>query len=131
MDAARSLIYTKGVNRNLRSDKGTIILANEPRLLRELLANSFNIFWGNEVALQMTVAGQLPETIDRYHPAWVIVTLETLGDAALVIRGKTSSLNMIGLARDGQVAVVRRAVGDEETQVNLTLNMLYTILESV
>ncbi|MBI5033172.1 MAG: hypothetical protein HZB51_21845 [Chloroflexi bacterium] len=106
---------------------GSIILANEPPLLRELLAYTFERFWGDGVALQMQTSSDLAETIDTYQPTWLILTL----DSDKTDREKTaSSLNVLELAPDGQMARVKRTTGIEEEQENLTLEELFQILES-
>ncbi len=79
----------------------------------------------------MQAPSNLTETIDVYRPTWLIVTLEKLSEANKTNSAeKTTPVNVIELARDGQIAVVKRATGTEEKQENLTLNELCAILES-
>lgn len=120
------LAYSEDVEKIL-PPPGSIILANEPRLLRELLACACDHFLGLGVALQ---APALLDTSSNKQIEWIIVTLDASTELDELHRAEDAmaSPNILGLTRDGQVAHIQWADGGEERLAGVTLQQLIRIL---
>jgi hypothetical protein len=108
---------------------GRVILANEPRLLRELIAYTFDRFWGKGVAV--TSSTHIEEILGRQQSQWLVLTLEAQSEFAKTYWLETfPSLNVVRLSRDGRSAIIRWSNGTEETVDNITLQEFVKLLES-
>ncbi len=108
-----------------------IVLANDPRLLREMLKYALDQLLGASAVSQIQLSPTLVDRLAEKRPAWLIVTLDSHTYLPELIRRLTRSLptlNIMGLASDGHLARIRWANGNEEERDNPCFNELAQIL---
>ncbi len=111
-----------------------IVLANQPRLLREMLGRVFSITPGLQVVAEVDDPAHLPAVISHSQANWLIVTLD--GDNAALPtpnRVKDSSfLSLMAISADGKQIEVHTTTADGHAQsytlYDISLSNLLAIL---
>ena len=109
-----------------------IVLANQSRLLRGMLEWAINQTDDLEIAEVVSEVSDLPEVVNRLHPHWVIVSLETLDDRSGMLKNilrDHPGTRILGMAIDGSESIVRYLTLREEDLGELSLRKLMDILE--
>ena len=110
-----------------------VILANEPRLLREMLKRVFNKRFDLDVVAEVTNLSRLPVIIDRTHPQWVVVSLLPNGDFpsyALALPSLYPRVGLVAVAADGSRVKVKSGDLFERDLEGISLGDLLAILAS-
>lgn len=110
-----------------------IILANEPRLLREMLKRVFLKRCDLEVVAEVSNLSRLSEIIDRTRPQWVVVTLLPNGALPGYAHGLPvlyPRLGIVAVASDGSRVKVKSGDLFERDLEGISLNDLLAILAS-
>lgn len=110
-----------------------IILANEPRLLREMLKRVFRKRFDLEVVAEVSNLSRLSEVIARTQPQWVVVTLLPNGALPGYAHGLSllyPRLGIVAVAGDGSRVKVMSGDLFERDLDGISLNDLLAILAS-
>ncbi|HZD55371.1 MAG TPA: hypothetical protein VE136_01510 [Anaerolineales bacterium] len=110
-----------------------IILANEPRLLREMLKRVFLKRLDLEVVAEVSNLSHLSEIIDRTRPQWVVVTLLPNGGLPGYAHGLPALYPRVGIvavAGDGSRVKVKSGDAFERDLEGISLDDLLAILGS-
>jgi hypothetical protein len=105
-----------------------VILANGPRLLREILQRVINKADQLEVVREVTDAKDLPEVIEKLDPEWVIVTMPFSHHAHSWI-DEYPSVRFIFLSPNENHIKVKWHMSYEENYSDLSLKDFIHILE--
>ncbi len=108
-----------------------IILANETRLMREMLRRAIGKAPGLCVAGEAVDPAQLPAMVEETGAQWVVTTLRADGrlpEAVEALSRGRPSLRVLAVSSDGGRAVVRGAGREDRVLVNLSLTDLIAIL---
>lgn len=108
-----------------------VILANEPRLLREMLKRVITRAPELQVVGEVTDPTKLSPLLHKTHAQWLIVSLWPEGLVPGAIESllvEHSSLGILGMAGDGSQARIKRAESTEQELHNLSLNRLIAVL---
>ncbi len=111
---------------------GRVVLANDSRLLREMLKRVINKVPTLQVVEEIgDLAGLLP-AIQRTNPAWVVVSLSANGSMPEVTNTvlQEQSMHILGLRADWSRAKVKSLPFCEENLGSLSLRELIDILTS-
>jgi DNA-binding NarL/FixJ family response regulator len=110
-----------------------VILANEPRLLRDMLRRALTRAPGLEVVGEVTDPAELSSLISQSEAQWVVVSMWPEGTVPSAIRSLLtgcSALRILGLAADGSQAKITCSQCDQDTRGGLSLDELIDILEA-
>ena len=108
-----------------------IILANEPRLLRKLLARVFEKTPGVNVVCEVGDMSELPKAVDQTDPQWMVVSLWQKGNLPDIIKSilvQHPSIKVMGMAANGSAIAVKRPEAQEDPLTNLSLGDLLRVL---
>ena len=115
-----------------------VLLANQPRMFREMLHRALDRAPGVRLTLEATDLERLPEILARVQADWLIVTLDeqsTLPGPIQQIVAQNPTLSVVGISVDGEhleIQKVRVAKEDMEHRWlsldNITLSELLVIL---
>jgi DNA-binding NarL/FixJ family response regulator len=108
-----------------------IILANEPRLLRKLLARVFEKVPGVKVVCEVGDLAELPEAVEQTEPHWMVVPLWQQGRLPDVVRSilvEHPSIKVMGMAANGSAIAIKRPETQERPLTNLSLGDLLALL---
>ena len=108
-----------------------VILANEPRLFREMLERVFKKQIDLQVVAEVLNFSQLPDVIARTGADWVVVSLLPNGelpDYADVLISLHPRIGVLAVAWDGSQVKVKSSHLAEEELVGISLTDLLTIL---
>ena len=109
-----------------------VILANGSRLLREMLHRVINKADNLEVVQELPNYEELPSAIERFSPAWVIISLPYNLDAQRWINTYMSdypSVRFIFLSPENNSIKMKWQTSYEEDLANLSLKDFIHILE--
>jgi chemotaxis response regulator CheB len=109
-----------------------VILANDSRLLRELLQCVINKADNVEVVQEIPNHAELPSAIERFSPEWVILSLpfsNGVHDWLDVYMADHPSVRFILLSPDNNSIKMRWQVSYEEDLTNLSVKDFIHILE--
>jgi hypothetical protein len=110
-----------------------IILANEPRLLREMLKRVFLKRFDLQVVAEVSNFSRLSEVIDRTQPQWVVVSLLPNGRLPGYAHGLPALYPRVGIvavAGDGSRVKVKSGDLFERDLEGISLDDLLAILGS-
>lgn len=108
-----------------------VILANEPRLLREMLKRVITRAPELQVVGEVTDPTELSPLLRQTHAQWIIVSLWPEGLVPSAIESllvEHSSVRVLGMAGDGSQARIKRAEFTEQELCNLSLSRLIAVL---
>ncbi|RIK39815.1 MAG: hypothetical protein DCC55_16900 [Chloroflexi bacterium] len=112
-----------------------IILANEPRMLREMLQRALDGTPGFIVVDQNAELHQLADLLQQVQLDWLVVTLGADGEIereALAWLKRTPSLSLLALTADGSMGEIFLKTSEQEvlkfTLIEISLTALLTIL---
>ena len=109
-----------------------IILANKPRLLREMLERVLAKVDDLEIAGQAMNLAELLWLVEQMEPEWVIVSLTDHGNIPGTVKSllnRYPAVYILGIALDGsQVRVNQIGFPDDFVLANLSLEELINIL---
>ncbi len=108
-----------------------IILANEPRLFRQMLERAIKGALGLQVIGEVARSDDLVRILEHTDVQWVIMTLPSNGkipQMAEYLLHKHPSLNILAVAPDGRNSVKKSMGSHEEIFRNLSLDELIAIL---
>jgi hypothetical protein len=114
-------------------DLHPIILANESRLVRELLRHVIEKAPNLLVAAETDDADELPSMVDQIDAEWVIVSLSAQGRMPNVVEPllrQHPSLRILGVAVDSGWTRVKWIEAREEVLDNLSEDGLIAVLET-
>jgi DNA-binding NarL/FixJ family response regulator len=116
-----------------------ILLANQPRMLREMLHRALDRTPDVRLVLETDKPNQIPRILDRVRADWLIASLnedEQLPRPVQEAIQQNPSVSVLGLSADGSHVEVRGAVSHGESSEgrrysleNISLSELLTILE--
>jgi DNA-binding NarL/FixJ family response regulator len=109
-----------------------VILANDSRLLREMLQRVIGRSETLEVAQEMPSDEELPCAIERLDPEWVILSLPYQGNAYSWINACMTAhphMRFIFFSPDSRSIKMKWQASDEQDLTNLSLNDFIQILE--
>ena len=89
-----------------------ILLANQPRMLREMLHRALEKLPGVRLILETDAPRQIPSILDRVAPDWLITTLTPeaqLPEAVAEAIEHNPSVSVLGLSADGSKVEIRGA----------------------
>jgi DNA-binding NarL/FixJ family response regulator len=112
-------------------ERQQIILANEPRLLRKLLARVFDKASGVQVVCEISDLAELPDAVERTDPQWMIVPLWQQGKLPGVVKSilaQHPSIKVMGMAANGSAVAIERPGTQEQPLRNLSLGDLLAVL---
>lgn len=108
-----------------------VVLANEPRLLREMLRRVMARIPGLQVVGEVTDPDMLPSLVNETEAQWVITSIwpeGTLPSAVQSLLAERSSVCILGMAANGSQAKIARTGSGEENRDGLSLHDLIAIL---
>ena len=108
-----------------------IILANEPRLLRKLLARVFEKTPGVHVVCEVSDLAELQKAVDQTDPQWMVVPLWQKGRLPGIIKSilvQHPSIKVMGMAANGSAIAVKRPEAQERPLADLSLSDLLAVL---
>lgn len=111
-----------------------VILANEPRMLREMLQRALDSTPGFIVVDQNADLHQLSDLLQQVQLDWLVVSLGTEGEIAreaLAWLKRSPSLSLLALAADGARGEVFIKTGGHEVLKFSLLEMTLTTLVSI
>ena len=109
-----------------------IVLANQPRLLREMLGRVFSITPGLQVVAEVDDPMHLSDVISDSQANWLIVTLDGDGSAPLLNRAKESSFfSLMAISPDGKQVEVHTTTADGHAQSYTLYDISLSVLLSV
>jgi DNA-binding NarL/FixJ family response regulator len=109
-----------------------IVLANQSRLLREMLRHAIDKNARLHIVGQTTDLAGLLKTIEETTPQWVILSLSPEGNmpqAADIVVERHSTVRVLGMTIDGSQAKVRSSPSQEKRLGSLSLRELIAVLE--
>src|SRR5688500_17696074 len=109
-----------------------VILANDSRLLREMLHRVLNKSDNLEVVKELPNYEELPSAIEQFDPEWVIISLHYKIDAHSWINTYMAdypSVRFIFLAPENNSIKMKWQTSYEEDLANLSLKDFINILE--
>ena len=115
----------------MRSTK-RVLLADGPRLLREMLHHALDKADQLEVVGEVSNQDDLPSFIERYEPAWVLVAASYSGHAhrwAGPLLDEHPSLRFVFVAPNQNHITMKWQASHEEEFSNLSLRELIGLLE--
>lgn len=111
-----------------------IVLANRPRLLREMLEQVLAKVYDLEIAGQAINLAELLWLVEQKEPRWVIVSLTDSGSIPGTVKSllnRYPDICILGIALDGsQVRINQIGFPEDVTLANLSLEELINILRS-
>lgn len=111
--------------------KNRVVLANESRLLRDMLKRAIDKTSDLEVVDEVLDPARLVPVVETRRAHWAIVSLSSDGSmpavADRVVRQCTSA-SILGVAIDGTVAKIRSGTSDERVLDHLSLPELISVL---
>lgn len=108
-----------------------IILANEPRLLRKLLARVFEKTPGVKVVCEVGNLAELPSAVEQTDPQWMVVSLWQQGKLPDVIKSilvQHPSIKVMGMAANGSAIAIKCPEAQERPLSDLSLSDLLAVL---
>lgn len=108
-----------------------IVLANEPRLLREMLQRVVDKQPDLQVVSEVSDWAELPSTIERTEAQWVILPLLADGKMPAIVDSLLSTsptLHILAVAMDGSRIKMKCGASEEEWLNNLSLDALIALL---
>ena len=115
----------------MRSTK-RVLLADGPRLLREMLHHALDKADQLEVVGEVSSQDELPSSIERYEPAWVLVAASYSRDThhwTAPFLDEHPSLRFVFVAPNQNYIKMKWQASQEEEFSNLSLRELIDILE--
>jgi len=116
-------------------DPRRIILANQPRLLREMLSRVFAATPGLQVVGEVENFVGLAELMTRVKAHWIIVTLDGEGQSPLRVSSPSTGLpttSLMAISADGRQVEVQTAMADggihQYSLYDVSLTVLLAIL---
>ncbi len=109
-----------------------VILANESRLLREMLERVINKADHLEVVQEIPTHEELPSAIERFDPEWVILSLpfrNSLHGSIDACLAEYPAVRFILLSPDNSSIKVKCQAAREEDLTNISLQDFIRILE--
>ncbi len=110
-----------------------IIVANQQRLLREMMKRVIEKTPGFQVVGEGLEMAKLPAAIERTNAQWVIVSLRPEGELPQIVDDLLAvqpTLRVLALAPDGSQVKVKALKPREENLSNMNLNKLIAMLRS-
>jgi hypothetical protein len=110
-----------------------IVLANQSRLLREMLHHAIEKNPWLHIVGQTADVPDLLQTIERTAPHWVILSLSSKGNmpqAADIVVRRHSAVRVLGMTIDGSQAKVKTIPYEERSLGSLSLRDLIAVLMS-
>ncbi len=111
-----------------------MLLANKPRLLREMLERVLAKVYDLEIAGQAINLAELLLLVEQMEPHWVIVSLTDSGSIPGTVKSllnRYPTVYILGIALDGsQVLVNQIGFPEDVALANLSLEELINILRS-
>lgn len=110
-----------------------VILANNSRLVREMLKHAINKNPCLEVVDVIGNPSKLPKVVKKEEPRWVVVSLSPEGDLPQEVSkvlNHNTGINILGMTVDGSQAKLKYITAQEESLDKLTLHELIRILIS-
>ena len=118
-------------SRLVMSSAKRVILANDSRLLRDMLQRVIDKARQLEVVRQVPDHEELASTIDRFHPEWVIASLPNELDPWMKACMKDyPSVGFVFFSPDKNHIKIRSQESREEARSEVTLKELIQILET-
>lgn len=111
-----------------------IVLANEPRMLREMLQRALDSTPGFIVVDQNADLHQLSDLLQQVQLDWLVVTLGADGDVAREVftwLKRSPTLSVLALAADGAGGVVFIKTAEQDVQRFTLIEMTLTVLVSI
>jgi DNA-binding NarL/FixJ family response regulator len=116
-----------------------ILLANQPRMLREMLHRALDKTPDVRLVLETDKPKRIPKILDRVRADWLITSLDEEDQLPQPVREaieQNPSVSVLGLSADGSHVEVRGARSDDGNREgrrysleNISLAELLTILE--
>jgi len=115
------------------SQSQRIVLANQPRLLREMLGRVFSMTPGLQVVAEVDDPNYLSEIIDQVQVNWLIVTLGSDGAPPQISnRPKGSSVfSLMAISPDGKQIEVHTTTTDGNLQSYILYDISLAVLLSI
>lgn len=113
--------------------KRRIILANKPRLLREILKSAFQKYPDLQIVGESRDTNDLLDQITEFKANWVVVSLQPNGefpDSMQRILNHFPNLGIMAISSDGSQAKARCGDVYEKDLTHLSLNELVAMFRS-
>jgi DNA-binding NarL/FixJ family response regulator len=108
-----------------------IILANEPRLLRKLLARVLEMTPGVNVVCEVGSLAELPDAVEQTDPQWMVVSLWQQGKLPEIVKSilaQHPSIKVMGMAANGSAISIKRPEAQERPLTGISLTELLALL---
>ena len=92
-----------------------IIMANEPRVLRDMLGKVLSLPERTHVLGEVTNPTRLPLIVELLHPDWVVLTLQENGSFPSIadeVIERSPETGLLGVAENGELTRARRGACD-------------------
>ncbi len=136
--SAHNYVHNQAYNQSMNATGHPfqqIVLANQPRLLREMLGRVFSITPGLRVVAEVEDAASLAEICDESQITWLIVTLGSDGAVPSPLPTHTKGnqlLSLMAISPDGKQIEVQTTDADGSAQsytfYDISLAVLLSIL---
>ena len=136
--SAHNLVHDKAHNQTMNATIPPfrrIVLANQPRLLREMLGRVFSTTPGLQVVAEVEDATDLAEICGKAQITWLIVTLGNDGAVPAQLPNRTKGnafLSLMAISPDGKQVEVQTTAADGSMQnytfYDISLAVLLSIL---
>lgn len=120
------------MNKNLTRQR-RILLANGPRLLREIFKRAFQRYPGVEIVGEYRNSGNLAAQIGQLEAHWIIVSLKTNGEFPEFVDHVIKNypgIGVLAISMDGSKFKARCGELYEEDLTSMTLNDLMDMIRS-
>jgi len=117
------------VNPNL--DQQRIILANRPRLLREIIKRAFQRYPDMRIVGELSESINLLQCIEQLRAHWIVISLSPNGkfpEFVDLLMHDYPNIGVLAFATDGSKAKARCGDNSEEDLSNMTLNELMEVI---
>ncbi|MFO7942776.1 MAG: hypothetical protein R6U51_00480 [Anaerolineales bacterium] len=109
-----------------------IVLANESRLLREMLKSVIDKSPSLEILGETQQLSEIKKLAEKHNAHWVFVTLSSTGNIPdqlndLLIPG--SAISILAISNNGEKAKIRWVDLHEETYIDWSLEEMLTLLQ--
>lgn len=132
--------HTSQNNENRSEQVKIILLATQPRMLREMLQRALSASPDMRLVLETDKPHRIPSILDRIQADWLITTLtedDRLPAPVQSALDQNPAVSVVGLSPDGSHAEVRWTKGSEEDRESqryslddISLTRLLQILEN-
>lgn len=107
----------RNLERSFEDDSQTqiIVLANQPRMLREMLHRVLAAAGGEQLIVEIDDPNRIPAILRRIRVDWLILSLPTLLQPPAPLQeaiARAPSLSLLGISKDGAHVQVRKPEED-------------------